>query len=113
MQKRLILAEESGESNSKMEIEILDPITDVQLDAEIKDMIEPSKAIILYNDDVNDFMHVINCLMLYCDHCSEQAEQIALIVHNSGKCDIKHGSYNKLRPICEALLEQRLSVKIE
>jgi ATP-dependent Clp protease adaptor protein ClpS len=51
--------------------------------------------------------------MLYCDHSKEQAEQIALIVHNSGKCDIKHGSYNKLRPIYEALQEHQLSVKIE
>jgi len=96
-----------------MEIEILDPITEVQLDEEIKEMIEPTRAIILYNDDVNNFIHVINCLMLYCDHCKEQAEQIALIVHNSGKCDIKHGSYNKLRPIYEALQEHQLSVKIE
>jgi len=96
-----------------MEIEILDPITDVELDEEIKEMIEPTRAIILYNDDVNNFIHVINCLMLYCDHCSEQAEQIALIVHHNGKCDIKHGSYNKLRPIYEALQEHQLSVKIE
>jgi ATP-dependent Clp protease adaptor protein ClpS len=96
-----------------MEIEILDPITEIQLDAEIKEMIEPTKAIILYNDDVNNFIHVINCLMLYCDHSKEQAEQIALIVHHSGKCDIKHGSYNKLRPIYEALQEHQLSVKIE
>lgn len=96
-----------------MEIPIMDPIEETQLDAEIKEMIEPTKAIILYNDDVNNFFHVINCLMLYCEHSKEQAEQIALIVHNSGKCDIKHGSYNKLRPIYEALQEHQLSVKIE
>lgn len=96
-----------------METEILDPIEEIQIEAEIKELIEPSKAIILYNDDVNTFLHVITCLMLYCGHSKEQAEQITLIVHNNGKCDIKHGSYNKLKPIYEALIDNKLSVKIE
>lgn len=96
-----------------METQTMDPIEEIQLEAEIKELIEPSKAIILYNDDVNSFMHVITCLMLYCGHGKEQAEQIALIVHHNGKCDIKHGSYNKLRPLYEALQDQKLSVKIE
>lgn len=96
-----------------METITLDPIVEKQLEAEIKEMTEPSKAIILYNDDVNSFEHVIECLILYCNHSTEQAEQIASIVHNNGKCDIKHGSQKKLKPIYEALQENHLSVKIE
>ena len=42
--------------------------------------------IILHNDDVNTFDHVINCLIRYCDHTLEQAEQCAYIVHYRGKC---------------------------
>ena len=42
--------------------------------------------IILHNDDVNTFDHVINCLIRYCDHPLEQAEQCAYIVHYRGKC---------------------------
>jgi len=94
-------------------IEIMDPMKELELEAEIKELIEPSKAIILYNDDVNTFLHVITCLMLYCGHTKEQANQITLIVHHNGKCDIKHGSYKKLKPLYEALQEQHLSVKIE
>lgn len=70
-------------------------------------------AIILYNDDVNSFEHVIDCLIKYCNHQPEQAHQCAFIVHNNGKCDVKHGEYEKLKPIYEALLDAGLSAKIE
>ena len=64
--------------------------------------------IILYNDDVNTFDHVINTLVAYCDHTYEQAEQCAYIVHYSGKCVVKTGSYEELEPICQKLLEAQL-----
>ena len=67
----------------------------------------------LYNDDVNTFDHVINQLVKYCDHNVIQAEQCAHIVHYNGKCQVKHGEFDKLRPICEALLEKGLTAKIE
>ena len=69
--------------------------------------------IVLYNDDVNTFDWVIESLIELCDHSPEQAEQCALLVHYKGKCNVKSGSYNELRPICEALLDRGLSVKLE
>jgi ATP-dependent Clp protease adaptor protein ClpS len=83
------------------------------VDTLVEELVEPNKAIVVYNDDVNDFLHVINCFMMYCDHAKEQAEQCALIIHHNGKCAVKGGSYDKLKPICEALLDQKLSAKIE
>lgn len=83
------------------------------VDTLVEELVEPNKAIVVYNDDVNDFLHVINCFMMYCDHGKEQAEQCALIIHHNGKCAVKGGSYDKLKPICEALLDQKLSAKIE
>ena len=50
--------------------------------------------IVLYNDDVNTFDHVITTLIYACEHTSEQAEQCAIIVHYKGKCTVafvKHG----------------------
>ena len=38
------------------------------------DLGEASK-LILYNDEVNTFDHVISCLQIYCDHSAVQAEQ--------------------------------------
>ena len=51
-------------------------------------------------------------LCKYCDHDSIQAEQCAWIVHNNGKCMVKRGEMNDLKPICSALLEAGLSAKI-
>lgn len=79
----------------------------------VKELLADQKTIMLYNDPVNTFEHVISCLMKYCDHNPNQAEQCTLIVHFNGKCSIKNGSMEKLKPIYEALLENQLTVKIE
>lgn len=69
-------------------------------------------SIVLFNDDVNTFEWVITCLINYCNHDSLQAEQCAHIVHFKGKCSVKTGSFETLKPICETLLEKGLSVEI-
>ena len=69
--------------------------------------------IILYNDDINTFDHVINTLISVCDHTLEQAEQCSLIVHYKGKCGVKSGSYSELKPMCTKLLQAGLSAEIE
>jgi ATP-dependent Clp protease adaptor protein ClpS len=69
-------------------------------------------AIILFNDDVNTFEWVIECLMAYCGHDSLQAEQCAYIVHYTGKCAVKKGTLDTLEPICSTLLQKGLSAEI-
>lgn len=68
--------------------------------------------IVLFNDDVNTFDHVINTLMDVCEHSAEQAEQCSLIVHYNGKCTVKTGEYKDLKPRCSRLLQAGLSAKI-
>lgn len=70
-------------------------------------------AIILHNDEVNTFDHVIDCLVKYCEHSEEQAEQCSLIVHYKGKCVVKQGDPDKLEPICDALCRKGLSATLE
>jgi len=69
-------------------------------------------SLVLFNDDVNSLDHVIDCLVKYCKHTSEQAVQCAYITHYKGKCQVKSGSMEKLRPIHEAMLENSLTTKI-
>lgn len=88
-------------------------LTETEEEVLVEELVEPSKAIIVYNDDYNTFPHVIECFMKYCGHSNLQAEQCAMIIHHNGKCDVKHGSYKDLKPICEALLENHLTAKIE
>jgi len=68
--------------------------------------------IILFNDDVNTFDHVIDSLIDVCDHTSEQAEQCAYLVHYKGKCAVKTGEYKELKPRCSRLLTLGLSAEI-
>jgi ATP-dependent Clp protease adaptor protein ClpS len=68
--------------------------------------------IVLYNDEVNTFDHVIEMLIYACDHTPEQAEQCSLIVHYKGKCTVKSGSYDDLEPRCTKLLDAGLSAEI-
>ncbi|MFA5300964.1 MAG: ATP-dependent Clp protease adaptor ClpS [Lutibacter sp.] len=68
--------------------------------------------IVLFNDDVNTFDFVIDCLIEICDHTAEQAEQCALLVHYKGKCAVKTGEYNELKPRCTQLLTRGLSAEI-
>ena len=69
--------------------------------------------IVLHNDDVNTFDHVINSLIEVCEHTLEQAEQCAMLVHYKGKCTVKSGSEIVLIPICETLTEKGLSAVLE
>ena len=68
--------------------------------------------IVLYNDDVNTFDHVIDTLIYACDHTPEQAEQCSILVHYKGKCTVKTGSYDDLKPRCSLLLDAGLSAEI-
>jgi len=68
--------------------------------------------IVLFNDDVNTFDHVIETLVHVCHHSYEQAEQCSLLVHYKGKCTVKTGVYEELEPQCSQLLKAGLSAEI-
>ena len=78
----------------------------------VKEAISFDNEIVMFNDDVNTFDHVIHTLMKVCKHSSEQAEQCSLIVHYKGKCTVKTGSIDGLTPQCSLLLEAGLSAEI-
>lgn len=78
----------------------------------VQEVTAKNNEIIVYNDDVNTFDHVIETLMRVCQHTPEQAEQCSLIVHYNGKCTVKTGPLDKLKPQCTQLLEAGLSAEI-
>ena len=87
--------------------------TQEQVDVTLKEALIDQKSLILFNDDVNTFEHVIDCLVSICKHSHTQAEQCAYIVHYKGKCIVKGGSFEELNPMHEALSLQQLSVEIK
>lgn len=71
-----------------------------------------SSDLIVYNDDVNTFDHVAKILVKVCKHSPEQAEQCTIIIHFKGKCAVKKGSVEELKPMCEAILDAGIQAAI-
>jgi ATP-dependent Clp protease adaptor protein ClpS len=69
--------------------------------------------LIVYNDDVNTFDHVTDCLIDICEHEQQQAEQCTWIIHYNGKCQVKKGEYEELAAMCTALHDRGLSAAVE
>jgi len=68
--------------------------------------------LVVFNDDINTFEHVIETLIKVCRHSPEQAEQCTLIIHHRGKCTVKTGSFDELKPMREAICEAGIDAKI-
>ncbi|MCL5245280.1 ATP-dependent Clp protease adaptor ClpS [Cellulophaga sp. 20_2_10] len=78
----------------------------------VEEEVANNNEIVLFNDDVNTFDHVIDTLVAACDHTPLQAEQCAFLVHYKGKCTVKTGDYKDLEPRCSKLLQAGLSAEI-
>ncbi|HDZ14634.1 hypothetical protein LCGC14_0741970 [marine sediment metagenome] len=78
----------------------------------LEEEVVKQNEIVLFNDEVNTFDHVIETLMDVCEHTPEQAEQCSLIVHYNGKCTVKTGEFSDLKPRCTGLLNAGLSAEI-
>lgn len=81
--------------------------TDVLTDHE-----EPC-SLIVWNDEVNTFEWVIQTLIEVCDHSQEQAEQSSYIIHFKGKYAVKEGSYDDLKPLCDAITDRGIGATVE
>jgi len=75
--------------------------------------IADTHKLIVHNDSVNDFPYVMACLIRLCNHDPIQAEQCAIITHNTGKCHIKNGSWYDMQTISEDLVSLGLKVTVE
>jgi ATP-dependent Clp protease adaptor protein ClpS len=87
------------------ELEEIELLLEELIDQEALDLV-------VFNDDVNTFEHVIQVLMKVCKHTHEQAEQCTLIIHYKGKCSVKKGSREELKPMCEAILDAGIQAAI-
>ena len=77
---------------------------------EIDELLE--RELIVFNDEVNTFDHVIETLIKVCKHTREQAEQCTLIIHYNGKCTVKMGTFEDLKPMRNAICDRGISAEI-
>ncbi len=79
----------------------------------LEDLVDTEEHdLVVFNDDVNTFEHVTKVLIKVCKHSKEQAEQCTLIIHYRGKCAVKKGSENQLKPMCQSILDAGIQATI-
>jgi ATP-dependent Clp protease adaptor protein ClpS len=83
------------------EVDILEDIVDTDLN-----------DLVVFNDDVNTFEHVIDTLIKVCKHTMEQAEQCTLLIHYKGKCAVKQGTFEELVPMRNAICQRGISAEV-
>lgn len=88
------------------------PQREYQEDVALLDQEDEINKLVLHNDELNTFDFVIDCLIEICGHTWEQAEQCTLLVHYKGKCTVKTGSMDLLKPMHQKLLSRGLTSEI-
>jgi ATP-dependent Clp protease adaptor protein ClpS len=92
---------------------ILNTATKSQDETDVLTATESTCTLIIWNDEVNTFEWVIETLMVVCGHDENQAEQCSMIIHTKGKYAVKQGSYETLKPMCDAITERGIGATIE
>jgi ATP-dependent Clp protease adaptor protein ClpS len=80
---------------------------------EILSALKEMHRLILWNDDVNTFEHVIWCMIKYLDYSEPQATKIAWKVHNEGKCTVLEGSFTEVEVYRKILQQEGLTVSVD
>ncbi len=83
------------------DVEVLDEVIETDV-----------RNLVVFNDDINTFDHVIDTLIDVCDHTPEQAEQCTLIIHYKGKCTVKNGSWEDLVPMRNEICRRGISAEV-
>ena len=89
-----------------------DPKRQYEEDVLVLDETDEIYKLVLHNDDIHTFDYVIDSLIEVCGHTSEQAEQCTVLVHYKGKCTVKTGSMDVLKPMHEKLISRSLTSEI-
>ena len=90
-----------------------DILTDVIEETSVITGHEEPCNLIVWNDDVNTFEWVIETLVEVCGHTYEQAEQCSYFIHFQGKYAVKQGSYDELKPQCDAITDRGINATVE
>ncbi len=87
---------------------------DIEEDVKTSDDIgsENVRDLMVFNDDFNTFDHVINTLVKVCKHEVHQAEQCTFLIHYKGKCSVKKGGYDELKPMREGITSAGIKASI-
>lgn len=91
----------------------IDTLTQSRPDTDLLTAVDDFCSLVVWNDNVNTFEWVIETLIEVCGHSPEQAEQCSYFIHFKGKYAVKEGSYDELKPLCDAITERGIGATIE
>ena len=94
-------------------MKIINTNTKYQEDTDVLTEVDEYCSLIVWNDEINTFEWVIETLIDVCGHTPEQAEQCAIIIDSKGKYAVKEGSYEQLKPMCDAITDRGIGATIE
>lgn len=89
------------------------PFVEISEETDVIEDQDYTNKLIVFNDDVNTFEHVIVTLINVCRHSVVQAEQCAYIIHTKGKCSVKEGSFESLTPLKSAITDAGIGARID
>ena len=89
------------ENDWSTDVDVLDEVVDTDV-----------YNLVVFNDDINSFDHVIATLIDVCAHTPEQAEQCTLLIHYKGKCSVKNGSWDELVPMRNEICRRGISAEV-
>jgi ATP-dependent Clp protease adaptor protein ClpS len=89
------------------------PLGREEADTDVLTAYDDPFSLVVWNDEVNTFEWVIETLVEVCGHSPEQAEQCAMLIHTKGKYAVKFGSYDDLKPQCDAITDRGIGATIE
>ncbi|MBL7874898.1 MAG: ATP-dependent Clp protease adaptor ClpS [Cyclobacteriaceae bacterium] len=84
---------------------------ELQETLEVVEVIDVNNLVV-FNDDFNTFDHVIQTLIKVCKHTPEQAEQCTWLIHYKGKCAVRSGPVEELKPMREAICDAGIDARI-
>lgn len=86
----------------------------IQVQEEVLEEVQVSTEynLVVFNDDVNTFDHVIDTLISVCDHSMIQAEQCTNIIHYNGKCTVKTGEFDYLKELRTQICDAGISAEV-
>lgn len=90
----------------------MDHILQEEVLVEVIDKTTKLNDLMVFNDDVNTFDHVINTLVKVCKHTAEQAEQCTWLIHYKGKCSVKKADMDTLKPLRTAICDAGIDARI-
>ena len=99
-------------NDSMVEIRV-DKMTEMLDELGIKNSMDDIYNLILWNDNVNDMVHVVISLYEICNLSNEDCIRITTDAHNKGKSLIKKGSFENLTILKRKLNDRNLTVTIE